>query len=167
MKVCRRCGSRLRAYNVTPGYKYWCPRCNEDMFGIEAVEKKENTMDFDDSWSFLVELKAVPGEVPDTAGIVPVDLAEEDYRGDIEPSRDASSGELRCLVGKYDEKAGDERRYIARVWGCREDDAFNGKFAIYRQVTLAEFVRRLLDANLVFDGFTEDDVSRLKEVYGV
>jgi len=32
---------------------------------------------------------------------------------------------------------------------------------------LSDFVRRLLDANREFDGFTEDDVAKLKEVYGV
>lgn len=124
-------------------------------------------MYFSDSWVFLVELKAFPGEVPETVGIVPVDLEEEDDRGDIEPSRDVVSGELRCLVGKDDEKVGDERRYVARVWGYKEDDTFNGKFSIYRPVALSDFVRRLLDANVEFDGFTEDDVTRLKEAYGV
>lgn len=43
MKVCRRCGSRLRTSSVTPGYRYWCPRCDEDMFEMEAVEKKGET----------------------------------------------------------------------------------------------------------------------------
>lgn len=167
MKVCRRCGSRLRTSNVTHGYKYWCPRCDEDMYEIETVEKKGETMYLSDSWSFLVELKAFPDEVPETVGIVPVDLSEEDDRGDIEPSRDVVTGELRCLVGKDDERAGDERRYIARVWGYNEDDTFNGKFSMFRPVTLADFVRCLLDANKEFDGFTEDDVARLKEVYGV
>lgn len=120
-----------------------------------------------DSWSFLVELKAFPGEVPETVGIVPVDLSEEDDRGDIEPSRDAVSGELRCLVGKNDERVGDERRYVARVWGYKEDDTFNDKFSVFRPVALADLVRRLLDANKEFDGFTDDDVAGLKEVYGV
>lgn len=166
MKVCRKCGSRLRTTNVTPGYKYWCPRCDEDMYGIEAVEKKGETMYFSDSWSFLVELKAFPGEVPETVGIVPVDLSEEDDRGDIEPAKDARTGELFCTLGKVD-RSGDEVRRIARVWEYRENDAFNGKFSMFRPVALADFVRRLLDANLKFDEFTEDDVARLKEAYGI
>lgn len=36
MKLCRRCGHRLTTKDVTPGYKYYCPNCDEDMFGIEA-----------------------------------------------------------------------------------------------------------------------------------
>jgi len=124
-------------------------------------------MYFSDSWSFLVELKAFPGEVPETVGIVPVDLSEEDDRGDIEPSRDVASGELRCLVGKDDERVGDERRYIARAWEYKEDEPFNGKFSMFRPMALSDFVRRLLDANREFDGFTEDDVARLKGVYGL
>ena len=39
-----------------------------------------------DSWGFLVELKAFPVEVPETVGLVPVDLSEEDDRG-IETDR--------------------------------------------------------------------------------
>ena len=119
-----------------------------------------------DSWSFLVELKAFPGEAPETAGIVPVDLSEEDDRGDVEPARDARTGELFCTLGKVD-KDGDEVRVIARVWEYRDDDSFNGKFSVFRPVALADFVKRLLDANKEFDGFTEDDVAGLKEVYGV
>lgn len=38
MKTCRRCGARLTTRNVTPGYKYYCPNCDEDMFGIEALD---------------------------------------------------------------------------------------------------------------------------------
>lgn len=38
MKMCRRCGHRLTMKNVTPGYKYYCPNCDEDMFGIEALD---------------------------------------------------------------------------------------------------------------------------------
>ena len=124
-------------------------------------------MYFSDSWSFLVELKAFPGEAPETVGIVPVDLSEEDDRGDIEPVRDVTSGELRCLIGKDDEKVGDERRYVSRVWEYKEDDAFNGKFSMFRPVALVDFVRRLLDANMEFDGFTEDEVARLREAYGL
>jgi hypothetical protein len=123
-------------------------------------------MYFSDSWSFLVELKAFPGEVPETVGIVSVDLSEEDDRGDVEPVRDARTGELFCTLGKVDGD-GDEVRVVARVWEDREDDSFNGKFYMFRPVTLADFVRRLLDANREFDGFTEDDVAKLKEVYGV
>lgn len=119
-----------------------------------------------DSWSFLVELKAFPGEAPETVGVVPVDLSEEDDRGDVEPARDARTGELFCTLGKVD-KDGDEVRVIARVWEYRDDDSFNGKFPVFRPVSIADFVRRLLDANKEFDGFTEDDVAGLKEVYGV
>lgn len=166
MKVCRKCGSRLRTSNVTPGYKYWCPRCDEDMYGIEAVEKKGETMDFSDSWSFLVELSAQPGDRPDMVGIVSVYLGEEDDRGDIEPVKDARTGELFCMLGRVDGDR-DEVRKIARVWMNREGDLFNGKFPVFRSVSIADFVRRLLDANKEFDGLTEDDVARLKEVYGV
>lgn len=120
-----------------------------------------------DNWCFLVELKAFPGEVPETVGMIPVDLSEEDDRGDIEPVRDAASGELCCLIGKDDEKVGDERRYVARVWEYREDDMFNGKFSMFRPVALADFVRRLLDANKEFDGSDEVDVAKLKEAYGL
>ena len=38
MKLCRKCGHRLTTKDVTPGYKYYCPNCDEDMFGIEAVD---------------------------------------------------------------------------------------------------------------------------------
>ena len=67
-------------------------------------------MYFNDNWCFLAELKAFPGEAAETVGIVSVDLSEEDDRGDIEPSRDAVSGELRCLIGKDDEKS-----YVTRI----------------------------------------------------
>ena len=119
-----------------------------------------------DSWSYLLELSAQPGECPETVGIVPVDLSEEDDRGDIEPARDAHTGELFCTLGKVDGDE-DEVRTIARVWEYREYDSFNGKFPVFRSVSIADFVRRLLDANKEFDGFTEDDVAGLKEVYGV
>ena len=123
-------------------------------------------MYFSDSWSFLVELSAHPGEVPETIGVAPVDLSEEDDRGDVEPARDARTGELFCTLGKVDGD-GDEVRRIARVWEYREDEALNEKFAMFRPVPLAQFVGRLLDANREFDGFTEDDVARLKEAYGI
>lgn len=119
-----------------------------------------------DSWSYLLELSTQLGECPETAGLVPVDLSEEDDRGDIEPARDANTGELFCTLGKVDGD-GDEVRTIARVWEYRQDDSFNGKFPVFRSVSIADFVRRLLDANKEFDGFTEDDVAGLKEVYGV
>lgn len=119
-----------------------------------------------DSWSYLLELSVRPDECPETARLVPVDLSEEDDRGDIEPARDARTGELFCTLGKVD-KDGDEVRVIARVWEYRDDDSFNGKFPVFRSVSVADFVRRLLDANKEFDGFTEDDVAGLKEVYRV
>lgn len=34
--VCRKCGHQLTRRNVTPGYQFYCPNCNEDMYGIEA-----------------------------------------------------------------------------------------------------------------------------------
>lgn len=36
MKLCRKCGHRLTTKDVTPGYRYYCPNCDEDMIGIEA-----------------------------------------------------------------------------------------------------------------------------------
>lgn len=33
---CRKCGHRLTRKNVTPGYQFYCPNCDEDMYGIEA-----------------------------------------------------------------------------------------------------------------------------------
>lgn len=36
--ICRRCGHRLSRRDVSPGYKFYCPHCDEDMYGIEAVE---------------------------------------------------------------------------------------------------------------------------------
>lgn len=166
MKTCRKCGARLTTRNVTPGYRYYCPHCDEDMYGIEARETKGETMYFSDSWSFLVELSARPGECPETVGVVPVDLSEEDDRGDVEPAKDACTGEVFCTLGKVDEGTEMVRR-IARVWEYREDDSFNGKFAMFRPVSISDFARRLLDANKEFDGFTEDDVRKLKEDYGI
>lgn len=124
-------------------------------------------MDEDDKWVFLLELKAFPGEDPETTRMVMVDLNEEDDRGDIEPMRDTVSGELCCLVGKEDETDNYERRHIAKVWQYDEDNRFNDKFPMYRQVSLADFVRCLLDTNLLFDGFTGAEVVRLKQIYGV
>ena len=120
-------------------------------------------MYFSDSWSFLVELEALPDKAP---GIVPVDLSEEDDRGDVEPARDIHTGELFCTLGVRDHDDHETRR-IARVWEYRENEAFNEKFAMVRPVTLADFVRRMLDANREFDGFTEDDARNLRETYGV
>lgn len=119
-----------------------------------------------DSRSFLVELSAQPGERPDTVGVVPVDLSEEDDRGDIEPVKDACTGELFCTLGKVGGD-GDEVRRIAQVWEYMEGSSFNGKFSIFLPVSIADFVRRLLDANKEFDGFTEDEITKLKEAYGV
>ena len=120
-----------------------------------------------DSWSFLVELESYVGEVPATAGVVPIDLSQEEDRGDVEPFRHAVTRVLHCTVGKED-KPGDQVRRVARVWEYRDGEpAFNGKFPWFRQVPVADFVRRLLDANREFDGFTDDEVARLKEEYGV
>lgn len=166
MKTCRKCGNRLTTRNVTLSYRY-CSHCDEDMFGVEARETKGEEMHCSDSWSFLVELEAYPGEARECVGVCPVDLSADDDRGDVEPCRDVRTGELSCILGKDDGRAGDERRKIRRVWEYREDDLFNEKFSMFRPVALADFVRRLLDANREFDGFTEDDVARLKEVYGV
>lgn len=142
--------------------KYNAEHCDSDYYKAESAEFAER----DENWSFLVELKAFPGEAPETVGVVSVDLSEEDDRGDVEPARDTHTGELFCTLGKVD-RDGDEVRVIARVWQDREDDSFNGKFHMFRPVALADFVRRLLDANREFDGFTDDDITSLKEVYGV
>lgn len=121
-----------------------------------------------DSWSFLVELSAQPDERPGTVGIVPVDLSEEDDRGDIEPVKDACTGELFCTLGKVDgDGDGDEVRRIARVWEYMEGGSFNGKFSIFLPASIADFVRRLLNANKEFDGFTEDEITKLRKAYGV
>ena len=120
-----------------------------------------------DSWSFLVELESYVGEVPATIGVVPIDLSQEEDRGDVEPVRHAVTRVLHCTVGKED-KLGDQVRRVARVWEYRDGEpAFNGKFPWFRQVTVADFVRRLLEANGKFDGFTDDEVAWLKEEYGV
>lgn len=34
--VCRKCGHQLTRRNVTPGYQFYCPNCDEDLYGIEA-----------------------------------------------------------------------------------------------------------------------------------
>jgi predicted RNA-binding Zn-ribbon protein involved in translation (DUF1610 family) len=34
--VCRKCGHQLTRRNVTPGYQFHCPNCDEDMYGFEA-----------------------------------------------------------------------------------------------------------------------------------
>lgn len=126
-------------------------------------------MFINEGWGFLLELEALPGEVPEVVGMVPVDLAEEDDRGDVEPYRDVATGELRCTLGVEPNVDDDNvRRRVAKVWEYRDGEpAFNGKFPWFREVPLAVFVRRLLDANKEFDGFTEDDVAGLKEAYGV
>ena len=36
--LCRKCGHKLSRKNVSPGYKFYCPNCDEDMYGIEAIE---------------------------------------------------------------------------------------------------------------------------------
>lgn len=39
--LCRKCGHGLESGSVvTPGYKFYCPNCDEDMYGIEAVESE-------------------------------------------------------------------------------------------------------------------------------
>ena len=35
-RFCRKCGHELSTENVSPGYKFYCPNCDEDMYGIEA-----------------------------------------------------------------------------------------------------------------------------------
>lgn len=121
-------------------------------------------MYFSDNWSYLVELLDTPCL---SLGMAPVDLSEEDDRGDIEPYVDVQSGELHCTLGVSGDGDGARTCEIARVYEYRENEPFNNKFAVFKRVELAEFVRRLLDANQEFDGFTEDDVQRLKEHYGV
>lgn len=36
---CRKCGTELSTENVSPGYAYVCPNCDEDMFEFEAVDR--------------------------------------------------------------------------------------------------------------------------------
>lgn len=51
MKSCRKCGHRLTTRSVTKGYKYYCPNCDEDMYGIEAVDVPVVTVrDYGDGW---------------------------------------------------------------------------------------------------------------------
>ena len=35
-RFCRKCGHELSTENVSPGYRFYCPNCDEDMYGIEA-----------------------------------------------------------------------------------------------------------------------------------
>ena len=126
-----------------------------------------NYLCMNDGTSFLLELKGLPGEAPASLGLVPVDLEEEDDRGDVEPLKDAKTGALRCTVGKVD-RPGDVVREIGRVWRYGGDnDTLNGKFAFYREIGIAEFVGCLLEANREFDDFTDEDVARLKKEYGL
>ena len=123
---------------------------------------------YDNNWVFLLGLNAFPRENPEKERMVVVDLSEEEDRGDIEPVKDGMTGKLICHIGKYDgENYNNEIRRIAKVWQYDEDNRFNDKFPVYRQVSLADFVRRLLDANLIFDGFTGAEVMRLKQIYEV
>lgn len=122
-------------------------------------------MYFSDDWSFLLELKG-GGDPPLAAkGIVSVDLSEEDDWGDIEPYRDAASGILGCKLGKKGGE-GDETREIVQVWEYKEDKAFNYKFAFFEPISIPKFIRRLLDAGLLF-GQDEEEVNKLKRKYGL
>lgn len=126
-----------------------------------------NYLCMNDETSFLLEVKGRPGEPPASLGLVPVDLSEEDDRVDIKPFRDAEAGALYCTLGKCD-RPGDVTREIARVWRYGgEDDTLNGKFAFYREIGVAEFVACLLEANRKFDDFTDEDIAKLKEAYGI
>ena len=158
MKVCRRCGSRLRTYNVTPGYKYWCPHCDEDMYGLEAVEKKGETMYFRDTWSFLVEL--------DNGTICPIDLSQEEDWNALEPFR--NDDVLGCTLGHYDHNEEKERLDILRVWEYKEDEPFNGAFSAFKPCSMECFVKRILDADETLFGVDSATVEELRNewLYG-
>lgn len=53
-----------------------------------------------------------------------------------------------------------------QIWEYKEDEPFNGKFAFFKPVSLPEFIRRLLDAGLLF-GQDEEEVNELKRKYGI
>ena len=36
---CRKCGHELSIENVSPGYAFVCPECDENMYGIEADDR--------------------------------------------------------------------------------------------------------------------------------
>lgn len=117
-----------------------------------------------EDWTFLVELK---GDPPLAAlGVCLVDLSSEDDRGDIEPYVDGN-GVLHCTLGAEPTMDGDEeRREIVGVWEYCDDQPFNDKFPFFKQVSMADFVRRVCDA-ASFDGDSEGDILKLKEHYGV
>lgn len=130
-------------------------------------------MYFSDSWSFLLELN--------NNTIVPVDLSAEEDWGDIEPvmllERQVHNSwfgpfpdkriekRLSCTIGTDDED--NQRLEIVRIWEYREDKPLNGKFSLFEPVSMVEFVRRYLDASIVFNWDTEEEVAKLKEHYGV
>lgn len=117
---------------------------------------------FDDNWSFLLELE---GDYPlASKGVVPVDLSEEDDWGDIEAYK-TRDGVIGCKCGCLD-KEGDEEREVVRVWEYAEDEPFNDKFSFFRPVSLVQFVRRLYDAS-AFYGTTEEEIASLKEEMGI
>lgn len=122
-------------------------------------------MYFSDSWSFLLELE--------NNTIVPVDLSTEEDWGDIEPVRRINEfgnpDKLACTIGKFDGESeeGDGTFDIVRIWEYREDKPLNGKFSLFEPVSMEDFVRRYLDASIVFNWDTEEEVVKLKEYYGV
>ena len=121
-------------------------------------------MYFSDSWSFVVELLDSPNV---QLGLVPVDLQEEDDRGDLEPCRDIETGKLHCTLGVETDGEGCRRCAIGHVWEYRENEPFNNKFAMFKPIDMATFVRRLLDAEQAFGEATEEETQQLKEHYGV
>jgi hypothetical protein len=122
-------------------------------------------MYLNDGWTFLVELEGDPPLA--TKCLCLIDLSESDDRGDVEPYRDGS-GILHCTLGVdqgIDER-NIERKQISRVYEYDCNDPFNDKFITFKPVSLVAFVRRFCDA-AAFDDDTEDEIEKLKEMYGV
>lgn len=40
VRVCNRCGTRVKKTNVT-GYRFYCPECDEDLYEFETETKKK------------------------------------------------------------------------------------------------------------------------------
>lgn len=121
-------------------------------------------MYFSDNWSFVVEIE---DETNTSLGVVPVDLQEEDDRGDIEPCRDINTGELFCTLGVEADEDGSRTCKIINVWEYRENEPFNSKFSMFHPIDMEAFVRRLLDAEVAFGDMGEDENQRLRKSYGV
>ena len=57
MRFHNRCGSRVSTRNVTPGYRYVCPRCDEDLDRFETFERRLSGATLRD---YLVAFGSIP-----------------------------------------------------------------------------------------------------------